>query len=279
MIIAKKINENLEKFSINKDISYKSKITKFDGKIIECDAFPSPIGTVCKIYCNNNNSVTGEIIGFRENKNLIAVHDQNANLISGSIIEAVSTSTNIEVGDEILGRVIDAFGNPIDEENNKITLNDQWPLNGKPINPMKRKPISETLDVGIKAINTMFTVGRGQRLGIIAGSGVGKSMLLGMMTKFTEADIVVVALIGERGRELGNFVSDILNDETKKRTTIIAVPADKSPLLRIKGAERATSIAEYFRAKGKNVLLIMDSLTRIAHAKREVGLALGEQPT
>ena len=108
------------------------------------------------------------------------------NLISGSIIEAVSTSTNIEVGDEILGRVIDAFGNPIDEENNKITLNDQWPLNGKPINPMKRKPISETLDVGIKAINTMFTVGRGQRLGIIAGSGVGKSMLLGMMTKFTE---------------------------------------------------------------------------------------------
>lgn len=279
MIIAKKINENLEKFSINKDISYKSKITKFDGKIIECDAFPSPIGTVCKIYCNSNNSVTGEIIGFRENKNLIAVHDQNANLVSGSIIEAVSTSTNIEVGDEILGRVIDAFGNPIDEENNKITLNDQWPLNGKPINPMKRKPISETLDVGIKAINTMFTVGRGQRLGIIAGSGVGKSMLLGMMTKFTEADIVVVALIGERGRELGNFVSDILNDETKKRTTIIAVPADKSPLLRIKGAERATSIAEYFRAKGKNVLLIMDSLTRIAHAKREVGLALGEQPT
>ena len=154
-------------------------------------------------------------------------------------------------------------------------MNDHWPLNGKPINPMKRKPISETLDVGIKAINTMFTVGRGQRLGIIAGSGVGKSMLLGMMTKFTNADIVIVALIGERGRELGNFVSDILNDETKKRTTIIAVPADKSPLLRIKGAERATSIAEYFRAKGKNVLLIMDSLTRIAHAKREVGLALG----
>ena len=210
---------------------------------------------------------------------MIAVHDQNANLISGSIIEALNTSSNIEVGEEILGRVIDAFGNPIDEENDKISLNENWPLNGKPINPMKRKPIGETLDVGIKAINTMFTVGRGQRLGIIAGSGVGKSMLLGMMTKFTEADIVIVALIGERGRELGNFVSDILNDETKKRTTIIAVPADKSPLLRIKGAERATSIAEYFRSKGKNVLLIMDSLTRIAHAKREVGLALGEQPT
>ncbi len=279
MIVANKILENFEKFSVSENISYKSKITKFDGKIVECDAFPSPIGTICKINCSNNEFVTGEIIGFRENKNLIAVHDQNANLVSGSIIEAMNTSSNIEVGDEILGRVIDAFGNPIDEEGNKISVNESWPLNGKPINPMKRIPISESLDVGIKAINTLFTVGRGQRLGIIAGSGVGKSMLLGMMTKFTEADIVIVALIGERGRELGNFVSDILNDETKKRTTIIAVPADKSPLLRIKGAERATSIAEYFRSKGKNVLLIMDSLTRIAHAKREVGLALGEQPT
>merc|ERR1711991_412287 len=206
-------------------------------------------------------------------------HDQNANLVSGSIIEAMNTSSNIEVGDEILGRVIDAFGNPIDEEGNKISVNESWPLNGKPINPMKRIPISETLDVGIKAINTLFTVGRGQRLGIIAGSGVGKSILLGMMTKFTEADVVVVGLIGERGRELGNFISEILNDETKKRTTIVAVPADQSPLLRIKGAERATAIAEYFRSKGKNVLLIMDSLTRVAHAKREVGLALGEQPT
>ena len=251
MIVANKILENFEKFSVSENISYKSKITKFDGKIVECDAFPSPIGTICKINCSNNEFVTGEIIGFRENKNLIAVRDQNANLVSGSIIEAMNTSSNIEVGDEILGRVIDAFGNPIDEEGNKISVNESWPLNGKPINPMKRIPISESLDVGIKAINTLFTVGRGQRLGIIAGSGVGKSMLLGMMTKFTEADIVIVALIGERGRELGNFVSDILNDETKKRTTIIAVPADKSPLLRIKGAERATSIAEYFRSKGK----------------------------
>ena len=183
------------------------------------------------------------------------------------------------MGFELLGRVIDAFGNPIDDKKEKISSSDVWPINGKTINPMNRKPIVETLDVGIRAINSLFTVGRGQRLGIIAGSGVGKSILLGMMTKFTEADIVVVALIGERGRELGNFVSEILNDESRKRTVTVAVPADKSPLLRIKGAERATSIAEYFRSQGKNVLLIMDSLTRIAHAKREVGLALGEQPT
>ena len=187
-------------------------------------------------------------------------------------------SNNVKVGENILGRVVDAFGKPIDNES-ELILNENWPIQGKTINPMQRKPITETLDVGIKAINSLFTVGRGQRLGIIAGSGVGKSILLGMMTKFTEADVVVVALIGERGRELGNFVSEVLNAETKKRTTIVAVPADQSPLLRIKGAERATSIAEYFRSKGKNVLLIMDSLTRIAHAKREVGLALGEQPT
>ncbi len=278
MILAKQILQNSEKFNISQNTSYKSKITKFDGKIVECDAFPSPIGTICKLFCNDGSHVTGEIIGFREKKNLIAIHDQNANLVSGSLIQAVNTSANIEVGQNILGRVIDAFGNPIDN-NSDLFLNEVWPINGKPVNPMQRKPIKETLDVGIKAINTLFTVGRGQRLGIIAGSGVGKSILLGMMTKFTEADVVVVALIGERGRELGNFVSEVLNNETKKRTVIVAVPADKSPLLRIKGAERATSIAEYFRSKGKNVLLIMDSLTRIAHAKREVGLALGEQPT
>tara|TARA_B100000575_G_scaffold224586_1_gene185058 strand:- start:59 stop:1375 length:1317 start_codon:yes stop_codon:yes gene_type:complete len=278
MIVGNQILSNSEDIKISKNTSYRSKISKFDGKIVECDSFPSPIGTICKIQCNDENFVTGEIIGFKENKNLIAVHDQNANLVLGSRVDALNTSNNIYVGENLLGRVIDSFGNPIDNKK-KLSLSEKWPLNGKPINPMQREPISQPLDVGIRAINSLFTVGRGQRLGIIAGSGVGKSILLGMMTKFTSADIVVVALIGERGRELGNFVSEILNETTKKRTVIVAVPADKSPLLRIKGAERATSIAEYFRSTGKNVLLIMDSLTRIAHAKREVGLALGEQPT
>ncbi len=278
MILANQILNSIENISFANDQSFKSKITKFDGKIVECDSFPSPIGTVCKLFCNDGSYVTGEIIGFREKKNLIAIHEQNANLVSGSQIEVSSGSNDVKVGESILGRVVDAFGNPIDDKL-ELSLNEKWPINGKPTNPMKKSPIREKLDVGIKVINSLFTVGRGQRLGIIAGSGVGKSILLGMMTKFTEADIVIVGLIGERGRELGNFVSEVLNDETKKRTTIVAVPADKSPLLRIKGAERATAIAEFFRSKGKNVLLIMDSLTRIAHAKREVGLALGEQPT
>ncbi len=277
-LLLKKINKNIKDYSYNKDIIFKGKVTKFDGKILECDGFPAPIGTVCKINSNDNVYVTGEIIGFRDNKNLIAIHDQNANIVSGAGVEVLNSGVNVEVGEILLGRVIDAFGNPIDG-GEKFTTNEAWPLNGKPINPMDRKPIDQPLDVGIKAINSLLTVGRGQRIGIIAGSGVGKSILLGMMSRFTAADIVVVALIGERGREVGSFVSQILSNETKNKTVIVAVPADKSPLLRIKGAERATSISEYFRSKGKNVLLIMDSLTRIAHAKREVGLALGEQPT
>jgi flagellum-specific ATP synthase len=279
MILANKILETIDKHSVYENRIYKSKTSKFDGKVVECDSFPSPIGTICEIECNDSSKVTGEIIGFKEKKNIIAVHQQNANIILGSSIKVLNSSNDVEVGFNLLGRVIDAFGKPIDGTLEQILPDEMWPINGKPINPMTRKPINEVLDVGIRAINSLFTVGRGQRLGIIAGSGVGKSILLGMMTKFTDADIVVVALIGERGRELGNFVSEILNDESKKRTVIVAVPADNSPLLRIKGAERATSIAEYFRSKGKNVLLIMDSLTRIAHAKREVGLALGEQPT
>ena len=279
MLIYNEILKNIEKHSIVNNSFYKSRTTKFDGSIVECDSFPSPIGTICEIECNDKTTITGEIIGFKENKNVIAVHGQNANIVLGSSINVLNASTNIEVGEELLGRVVDAFGNPIDSDQNNIFLNHSWPLNGKPINPMDRKPIKEKLDVGIRAINSLFSVGKGQRLGIIAGSGVGKSILLGMMTKFTEADVVVVGLIGERGRELGNFISEILNNETKKRTAIVAVPADKSPLLRIKGAEEQRQLQNISESKGKNVLLIMDSLTRVAHAKREVGLALGEQPT
>ncbi len=277
-LLATKINNNIHKYSFKEGIIFKGKVSRFDGKIAECDGFPSPIGTLCNIECSDNSFVTAEIIGFRDSKNLLAIHDQNANIVSGAKVEVVDQGINVDVGENLLGRVIDAHGKPIDHKNDIITQ-EKWPINGKSINPMTRKPITEPLDVGIKAINSLLTVGRGQRIGIIAGSGVGKSVLLGMMSRFTAADVVVVALIGERGREVGSFVNQILNNETKNKTIIVAVPADKSPLLRIRGAERATSISEYFRAKGKNVLLIMDSLTRIAHAKREVGLALGEQPT
>ena len=277
-LISSKINENLGNISVNKDIIFRGKVSKFDGKIAECDGFPSPIGTICRIECSDQNFVEGEIIGFRNSKNLLAIYEQNANIVCGGQVEVISSGINVDVGYSLLGRVIDAHGKPIDGKSD-IYCNDSWPINGISVNPMKRKPIVEPLDVGIKAINSLLTVGQGQRIGIIAGSGVGKSILLSMMTKFTQADIVVVALIGERGREVGSFVNQVLNNESKEKTIIVAGPADKSPLLRIKAAQRATSISEYFREKGKNVLLIMDSLTRIAHAKREVGLAIGEQPT
>jgi len=190
----------------------------------------------------------------------------------------INTGHHIAIGDSLLGRVTDALGEPLDGKP-LGRLEDTWPLAGKPLNPLMRAPITDPLDVGLKAINGLLTVGQGQRIGIIAGSGVGKSVLLGMMSRYTNADIVVIGLIGERSREVGGFVNTVLDDETRARTTVVAVPADRSPLLRIRGAERATAIAEYYRDKGKNVLLIMDSLTRVAHARREIGLSLGEQPT
>ena len=277
--ILKNIRKNFTRTIFKKDKIFKGKISKFDGKIAECSGFPSPIGTICKIKCSDDKFVRGEIIGFKNGKNLLAIHDLNANVISGALVEVVENGFYIRVGESLLGKVIDAQGEIIDGSTSGESGEYLWPISGKSINPMIKEPIIEPLDVGIKAINSLLTVGRGQRLGIIAGSGVGKSILLGMMTKFTSADIVIVALIGERSREVGSFVRQVFDENTKKKTVIVAVPADKSPLLRIRGAERATSIAEYFRDKGKNVLLIMDSLTRIAHAKREVGLALGEQPT
>ena len=173
---------------------------------------------------------------------------------------------------------MDGLGNPLDQENS-ITCKNKLKLNGTALNPFQRAPITDVLDVGIRSINSNLTLGRGQRIGIIAGSGVGKSVLLSMISKSTDADVVVIGLIGERGRELASFTAQILASHSRDKVTVVAVPADRSPLLRIQGAKRATAIAEYFRNEGKNVLLIMDSLTRVAHAQREVGLALGEQPT
>ena len=190
----------------------------------------------------------------------------------------VQVAQKVSVGDELLGRVIDGLGNPLDGLG-PINCQGSLSLNGSSLNPFERTPIEEVLDVGIRNINATLTLGRGQRIGIIAGSGVGKSVLLSMVAKSTDADIVVIGLIGERGRELASFTNEVLSSHSKDKVIVVAVPADRSPLLRIQGAKRATAIAEHFRNEGKNVLLIMDSLTRVAHAQREVGLALGEQPT
>lgn len=208
-----------------------------------------------------------EVISFDEKYNMLAVLGQNPNLIIGCKVQLLDDGKNIKIDDRILGRVTDAFGNPLDDKSMN-SMDDEWPLMGKSMNPLKRKPVTEPLDVGIKIINSLLTIGQGQRVGIIAGSGVGKSILIKMMSQFTNADVVVLGLIGERAREVGVMVQSLFNNENKNKISVVAVPADQSPLLRVRGANRATAIAEYFRSKNKNVLLIMDSLTRIAHAKK-----------
>ena len=256
----------------------RGRVTRFDGQIVECDGFPVSVGAICAVRGEDGAKIEAEVIGFREGRNLLFLYEFGARIEVGAWVEAVDPGRLVEVGDNLLGRVIDAQGLPLDELGS-LDLNETWPLMGHTVNPLTRAPVDKPLDVGVRVVNALLTIGRGQRVGIVAGSGVGKSVLLSMMTQFTEAEVIVVGLIGERGREVGAFVDQVMHGAAKSKICVVAVPADRSPLLRIRGANRATAIAEYFRSKGKQVLLIMDSLTRVAHARREIGLALGEQPT
>jgi len=271
---------SLENVSVSKLLqsNYFGKVLSYNGQVIEATPLPGIIGSLCSIFARTNEKFQGELVGVGENKVDILPYESNLDIRVGDKVFLTETQQKVGVGDALLGRVIDGLGNPLDSLG-KLKLLDSISLNGKRINPFERKAISEVLDVGIRNINALLTLGRGQRVGIVAGSGVGKSVLLSMITKSTDADVVVVALIGERGRELASFTKEILSSHSRDKVVIVAVPADRSPLLRIQGAKRATTIAEYYRDKGKNVLLITDSLTRVAHAQRELGLALGEQPT
>ncbi len=268
----------VDNITLDKPVELSGRVNRYDGNMLQCDGFPATIGALCSVEADNKDTAIAEIIGFEKGQNILSLHEVGARIRVGARVKLIDDGYSIPVGEELLGRVIDALGNPLDGLP-APKAKDSWPLMGKELNPLARKPVTEPLDVGVRIINSLLSVGRGQRLGIIAGSGVGKSVLLGMMSRFTEADVVVVGLIGERAREVGSFVENVLSGDAKARTVVVAVPADRSPLLRIRGAERSTAIAEYFREKGKNVLLIMDSLTRVAHARREIGLALGEQPT
>ena len=254
--LLKAIDEKLLSFNLDEKLRVSGRVSKFDGVMISCDGFPANIGTLCSIETDNSQLATGEIVGFKNGENILSVYETGARISVGAKVEIKDIGTSIKVGSKLLGRVFDALGNPLDNMPEPI-LEDEWPLLGKSINPLLKTPIKEPLDVGVRVINSVISIGKGQRVGIIAGSGVGKSVLLGMMTKFTEADVIVVVLIGERGREVGNFVNSIISSNAKNKTTIVAVPADRSPLLRIRGANRATAIAEYFREQGKNVLLII----------------------
>jgi len=257
------------------------RLTRMVGLTLEAIGCEAAVGTSCNIIAPGNHSIEAEVVGFSGDKTYLMAMGESRGLIPNAKVIPVGHSSSIEISEGFLGRVIDGRGRPLDGKgpikmNHDMSAN--MPLAGKPINPLLRDPIKQPLDVGVRAINALLTVGRGQRMGLFAGTGVGKSILLGMMTKYTEADVIVVGLIGERGREVKEFVQDILGADGIKRACVVAAPADSSPLVRIHGAMLATSVAEYFRDQGKKVLLLMDSLSRFAQAQREIGLSISEPP-
>ena len=246
------------------------------GLTIEAVGVQAPVGARCHLR-TPTGAIEAEVVGFAGDRTFLMPIGDSRGLMPNTRVIPGEDLCEARVGDALLGRVIDATGRPLDQAG-PIDYSACTPLLGRPINPLSRAPIEEPLDVGVTAINALLTVGRGQRIGLFAGSGVGKSVLLGMMTRYTNADVVVVGLIGERGREVKEFVQNILGEEGRRRAVVVAAPADNPPLLRMHGAWLATAIAEHFRDQGKQVLLLMDSLTRFAQAQREIALAIGEPP-
>lgn len=260
-------------------ICVEGQVTKVVGTVIESNGPAMPVGGICHIFCPTlRDPVIAEVIGFREDKMLLMSLGKSEGVEPGSPIRAIGFTATANVGFDMLGRVIDGLGNPLDA-GPPLGRDGTMSLYSSPLNPMNRPRIKEPLDVGIKSINSLVTLGKGQRAAIMSGSGVGKSVLLGMMAKFTNADINVIGLIGERGREVKEFIERDLGHEGLKRSVVIVATSDTSPLERIRGAYLASSVAEFFRDHGKDVLLMMDSVTRFAMAAREVGLSAGEPPT
>ncbi len=260
-------------------IKVSGKVTRIIGLVVEGYCPNSSIGSLCQICpLDSGSPVYAEIVGFQNQRALLMPLGDLRGLGPGSLIRVIRDSATIKVGNNLLGRVIDAMEVPHDGSPPPF-LTEEMPLYALPPGPMERKNITDTLDLGIRAINGLITCGMGQRMGIMAGSGIGKSVLLGMMSRYARADINVIALIGERGREVREFIERDLGKEGLARSVIVVVTSDQSPLLRMRGAFVATTIAEYFCKQGKNVLLMMDSVTRFAMAMREIGLAIGEPPT
>jgi flagellum-specific ATP synthase len=253
-------------------------LVRLVGLTLETRGIMAPLGACCEVIGKEGHRVEAEVVGFNDKTLYLMPFTDPVGVGPGDTVRVMSNSGLVRVGNELLGRVIDGRGVPIDGKP-MPHLPDQLSLLGCPLNPMERGPIEEILDVGVKAINGALTIGRGQRIGLVAGSGVGKSVLLGMLTRFTKADIVVIGLIGERGREVQAFIHESLGEEGLAKSVVIAAPANVSPVLRLKATHMTHVIAEYFRDQGKNVLMLCDSLTRVAHAQREIGLAIGEPPT
>ena len=273
------------------------RLTRINGLVMEATGIKLPLGSGCLIQIPGSGTVEAEVVGFAGDRLFMMPAEDVYGVSPGALVfpmespqpvpvsgqsspplrRAPDRAKHLPVGDGLLGRVVDGNGRPLDGLG-RLDAKDSRSLASRPLNPLLREPIRHTMDVGIRAINALLTVGRGQRLGLFSGSGVGKSVLLGMMARYTEADVIVVGLIGERGREVKEFIELNLGDEGRARSVVVAAPADVSPLMRLQGAAYATSIAEHFRDQGRHVLLIMDSLTRYAMAQREIALAIGEPP-
>ncbi|MGD8560851.1 MAG: FliI/YscN family ATPase [Gammaproteobacteria bacterium] len=254
-------------------------VTQFYGMVVESNGPDVFLGEQCEIFSRyQGDPVPAEVVGIKDGKVLLMPYGELKGIRLGSEVAATGQSVQVSVGDALLGRVIDAFGNPLDGKPAPV-LSQQYPLYVENINPLNRPRISEVLETGVKAIDTLLTLGRGQRVGIFAGSGVGKSTLLGMIARNMNADVNVIALIGERGREVLEFVEDILGPEGLARSVVVVATSDQPALVRTHAALVATTIAEYFRDQQQNVVLTMDSITRFAMAQREIGLAIGEPPT
>ncbi len=278
--------------------SVSGRLVRVAGLVMEAEGLQLPVGNTCMVMTPGGQRVEAEVVGFAAERLFLMPTTDVFGLDPGAPVLSVDLSAlspprlgadfiprrraqdrtrQVGVGPGLLGRVLDATGRPLDGLG-PVQAQRHVPLYNRPVNPLSRTPISDVLDVGVRAINGLLTVGRGQRIGLFAGSGVGKSVLLGMMARYSAADVVVVGLIGERGREVKEFIENILGPEGLHRSVVVAAPADSPPLLRLHGAAYATAVAEYFRDTGKHVLLIMDSLTRFAMAQREIALAIGEPP-
>jgi len=260
------------------DIYPRGKISKIIGLTIEAQGPPAEMGEICTIFSpRSEKKIIAEVVGFKQDTIILMPLGDMEDVGPGWIVEATGKKLTVTVGSELLGRVLDGLGNPIDGKG-PLKTKESYPVLNSPPNPVERTPICKPLPTGIRAIDMLITCGCGQRLGIFAGSGVGKSTLLGMIARNTKADVNVIALVGERGRELNDFIKKDLGEEGLKRSVVVVATSDKAPLVRTQAAFVATAIAEYFRDQGKHVMLMMDSVTRFAMAQREVGLAAGEPP-
>ncbi len=271
----KKYSKHIRKTQL---IKYRGNVTKITGLTIESNGPMAKIGELCYIYpFNKNKPVMAEVVGFREDKLLLMPLGEMQGIGPSSTVIASGHSLRVKVGKDLIGRVLDGLGNPIDNKG-PIKSEKYYDVSNPPPDPLTRKRIRDVLPLGIKAIDGLLTCGKGQRIGVFAGSGVGKSTLMGMISRNALADINVIGLIGERGREVREFIEKDLKEEGLKKSVVVVATSDQPALVRIKGAQLTTAIGEYFRQSGKNVMLLMDSLTRFAMAQREVGLAIGEPP-